>query len=45
MTILFGKELSIRFTVRVLRGHLSVYECASSLLVLRVGVGFDCISP
>ena len=38
--LLFGKELFIRFLVRVFRGHLSNFECVLlSLLVLRVECG------
>ena len=37
---LFGKELFIRFTVRVFRGRLSNLMCVLlSLYVLRVGCG------
>ena len=38
---LFGKELFIRFTMCVFRGHLSNFMCfLLSILVLRVGCGF-----
>ena len=33
---LFGKELFILFTGRVLRGRLSICECASFPIALRV---------
>ena len=37
---LFGKELFIRFTVRVFREQLSIFMCVlPSVLVLRVGCG------
>ena len=36
---LFGKELFIRFTVRVFRERLSNFVCVLSLLVLREGCG------
>ena len=37
---LFGKELFIRFTLRVFRERLLVFVCVLlSLLVLRVGCG------
>ena len=41
---LFGKELFIRFTVRVFREQLSILVFILSLLVLRVDVVFDCIN-
>ena len=42
---MFGKELFIQLTVRVFRGRWSNFVCVLlSLLVLRVGVGCDCIN-